>query len=154
MLQKWQRLSIKVNKRLMTWRMRPNYVLDTISLKMQAHALRESKQRTNSANHCVNRQKATTMMVKTQHENSWRQEKFVTWSGRLIFPFTEADITLDQMKKEKSLHAVSVPARTCVGFAHCLCLLYAWSSCNGRWPLEGAQSSCQTDALWISSTQQ
>lgn len=139
---------------------RPNYVLDTISLKIQAHALRESKQRTNCTNHCVNRQKATTITVKTQHGNSWRQEKFMTWSGRLnIFPFfTEADIPLDQMKKEKSLQIfympVSVPVRTCVDFAHCLCLLYAWSSCNGQWPLEGAQSSCQTDALWISSTQQ
>lgn len=30
---------------------RPNYVLDTISLKIQAHALRESKQRTNCTNH-------------------------------------------------------------------------------------------------------
>lgn len=67
---------------------RPNYVLDTISLKIQAHALRESKQRTNCTNHWVNRQKATTITVKTQHGNSWRQEKFMTWSGRLnIFPF-------------------------------------------------------------------
>lgn len=43
---------------------------------------------------------------------------------------------------------------TCVGSAHCLCLLYAWSSCNARWPLGGAWSSSQTGVLWTGSTHQ
>lgn len=73
--------------------------------------------------------------------------------------FEGTDLPRDQTNKEKK------PFRnvlcvcecfcecTCVDFAHCLCLLYAWSSCNGQWPLEGAQSSCQTDAPWIGSTE-
>lgn len=43
--------------------------------------------------------------------------------------------------------------RTCVGFAHSLGLLDAWSFCNDRRPPGGAQFSCQTDALWLSSRQ-
>ena len=49
---------------------------------------------------------------------------------------------------------VSVSICTCAGSARCLCLLYAWSSCSDRWPLEGAWSSCQRDALWTGSTKQ
>lgn len=58
--------------------------------------------------------------------------------------------------KKTSLHHFcvfeSVSICTCVDFAHCLCLLYAWSSCNDQWPLEGAWSSCQTDVLWMDNT--